>query len=372
MCLGSKRLSKTLHSCHPEEPEATRDLPRRGMLQRGRSLLPTVVGMTRERGFWIGSFLLFTLAACGAPEQEAEQTATTRLEIDLDKSDTERLLRYYFGGYVGPDGGDPFAAGLVIDDEGTYYADVETLDAQRPGVGVALREAAGDQRLEWEEMEAFLKATYYRARSLPPTLAAFRADVPYEGGEEAWFHVELDGVMSTARRHVYVAEEALRYALRHYRQNDDRLLYPEGTTIVGEHRLDGERIETTILLKRGDGFWDFVTYGPDGSLALETQALPQALKTPTQCVGCHFGKKLFEPERSFPALASPGPHGPRAFYVDDALRDGEVAAFFNEHRKRSDTILGIYNTLFVARLRADRRAGRLAPADAALLADLGL
>ena len=316
--------------------------------------------------------LLIAVAACGNPEAGSEQALTPRLEIDLDKSDPERLLRYYFGSYVGPDGGDPFEAGLLIDQQGRYYADVEALDTRHPGLGLALREAAGDRRLEWEEMVAFLNATYYNARRLPPTLAAFRADVPYQGGEQGWFHVELDGVMSTARRHVYVAQDVLRHALRNYRQNGDRLLYPEGAAIVGEHYLDGERIETTILRKRADGFWDFVTYGPDGTLALQTQALPRALKTPTQCVGCHFGSKLFEPERSFPAPAPPGPHGPRAFYVDDTLRDREVVAFFNEHRKRSDTVLGIYNSLFVAQLRADRRAGQIADDDLRPLDDLGL
>ena len=320
-----------------------------------------------------GIVLLFlALAACGTPDTGGEQAATSRLEIDLDKSDPERLLRYYFGGYAGPDGGDPFVAGLLVEEEGGFFADVEALDARLSGIGVALREAAGDRRLEWEELEGFLHATYYDARSLPPTLEDFHAEVPYRDGDEAWFHVELDGVMSTARRHVYVAEGALRHALKTYRENGERLLYPEGAAIVGEHRVDGERIETTILRKRADGFWDFVTYGPNGALALKTQALPRALDTPTQCVGCHFGNKLFEPERSFPAPASPGPHGPRAFYVDDALRDGEVAAFFNEHRKRSDTVLGIYNTLFIAQLRADRRAGRLSDDDAQLLADLGL
>ena len=126
------------------------------------------------------------------------------------------------------------------------------------------------------------------------------------------------------------------------------------------------------MRKRDDGFWDFFTYGPDGTLAAETQARPRALKTPTQCVGCHFGGRLFEPEKSFPGTASEGPHGPRALYVPEAWRDAEVVRFFDEHRKRSDTVLGLYNTLFAAKLRADRRAGRLAPEDARLLESLGL
>ncbi|MFQ5572610.1 MAG: hypothetical protein ACE5G0_23295, partial [Rhodothermales bacterium] len=295
-----------------------------------------------------------------------------RLFLDLDKSNPERLLRLYFGGYVAPGGGDPFAAGLLDRIDGRFYVHVDSLDMKHPGMGAALREEATEERLDWDALEAFFNATYYAARNLPPTLDDLQAEVPYRDEEEAWFHVELDGVMSTARRHVYVAESALRRVLRAYHQNGERLIYPEGTAIVGENHLDGEHIETVAIRKREDGFWDFFAYAKDGRLTHSTQPLPRAHRSPTQCVGCHLGSKLFEPERSFPGHASPGPHGPRAFYVDDAWRDREAAVFFDEHRKRSDTVLGIYNTLFVARLRAERRASRLSSDDEELLNRLGL
>lgn len=317
-------------------------------------------------------FLVLTVGACGTPEAGSEEAVSSRIEIDLDKADPERLLRYYFGGYVGPDGGDPFETGLLTAEAGRFYIDVTALETGHPGLGTSLGEAAGDRRLDWDELAGFLNVSYYTARNLPSTLDAFRAETPYGDAEASWFHVELDGVMSTARRHVYIAEDALRAALRGYQAQDGQLFYPVGTVIVGEHRLSGVHVETTVMRKRSDGFWDFFTYGPDSTLAAQTQALPRALKTPTQCVGCHFGAKLFEPERSFPAAASPGPHGPRAFYIDEALRDREVVVFFDEHRKRSDTVLGIYNTLFVARLRADRRAGHLDEDDGRLLETLGL
>ena len=319
----------------------------------------------------LGILLLLLAGACGEAKTEGEQVSP-RLLIDLDRSNPERLLRYYFGAYVGPDGGDPFEAGVLVEQEGRYYADVPVLEARHPRVGATLRVAARDQRLDWDELAAFLNATYYTVRDLPSTLEAFRADVPYLEDDTSWFHVELNGVMSTARRHVYIPEDAIRSALRGYQAQGERLIYPPGTIVVGEHRQEEAFIEATILRKRKDGFWDFFTYGEDGALTVETAALPRALKTPTQCVGCHFGGKLFEPERSFPSEAPPGPHGPRAYYVEEAWRDREVVAFFDEHRKRSDTLLGIYSTLFVARLRAEQRAGRLAKADTQLLATLGL
>lgn len=308
--------------------------------------------------------LLVALAACGgAPSAPAGQ-----LRVELDRKDPERLLRYYLGGYLAPGGADPFEAGVVLRDEGRLFVDPGALGEHGP----ALRGAAADAVLDWDEFAAFLQDTYYDARALPPTLDAFRAELPPPDSAGAWFRVDVDGVMTVATRRVYVEQAALRAALQGYVANGRRLLYPVGTAFVGEHWREGRLAEATVMRKRADGFWDYATYGPDGRLARQTQTPPRALKTPVQCVGCHFGEKLFEPEASFPGAAPDGPHGPRTLHVEAALRSPALVAFFDEHRKRSDGVLGLYNTLFVAQLQADRRAGRLPAADAALLDQLGL
>ena len=321
-----------------------------------------------------------TLVACAPSDGSTEEKRTPQSEgrlsgllpVEIDKSDPEELLRYHLGAYAAPEGADPFRAGLLVEQEGGFAIDTDVLADRHSGAADVLRDVSADGVLNWKELEAFLQATYYDVRALPPTLADLQKEAPYLGNEEPWFRVELDGVMTTARRHVYVPEGALRSALASYHANGERLIYPVGTTMVGEHHAGGERVETTAMRKRADGFWDFFTYDAEGNLAKSTNTPPRKLKTPTQCVGCHTGNKPFEPERSFPGEALPGPHGPRALYVDAALGDAEVVAFFDEHRKRSDTVLGIYNTLFVARLRADRRAGRLGEADVRLLEGLGL
>lgn len=313
--------------------------------------------------------VLVSLSACGGGQAETGASAQ-RIEIDLDKSDPERLLRYYFGGYVGAEAQDPFEMGLLIEEEGRYYLDSEVFDERQPEMHAILMSAAPRGALNWEALEPFFRDTYYAARQVPATLDVLKSEVPYSG--EGWMQVGLDGVMTTARRRVFVEEAALRQALAQYQENNEQVLYPVGTTMVGEHWQEDQHIETTVMRKRADGFWDFFTYGQDGTLAAETKPLPRSLKTPTQCVGCHFGAKQFEPERSFPGAAPDGPHGSRALHVDETLRDPEVVDFFDEHRKRSDTILGLYSTLFVAQLRADRRAGRLTEEDAALLDQLGL
>lgn len=309
--------------------------------------------------------VLLLIAGCNGAGGDADG-----LRLDLDKRDPERLMRFYFGSYLGPEGGDAFEAGL-LSNENDVRLHPEAFDA-RWRAALDSANANGDGAIDWDELVDFLDRTYAEARNLPPTLGAFRADVPYAEVDSAWFTVEIDGVMTKARRHVFVPMESLRAALEGYRANDDRLLYPVGTTLVGEHRLGGEVAETTVMRKRADGFWDFFVYGPDGALAPATGTEPRPLRSPTQCIGCHFGQKLFEPEKSFPAAAPDGPFGPRGIYVGDEMRNAEVVAFFNEHARRSDTVLGLYGTLFVSKLLADRAAGRLLAADAALLDNLDL
>ncbi|MEM1041715.1 MAG: hypothetical protein AAGI91_03715 [Bacteroidota bacterium] len=307
---------------------------------------------------------LLCLTGCGGGGGE------NGLLLDLDKRNPERLLRFYLGSYLGPDGGDAFEAGLLSGD-GDFRLHPERLDA-RWRAALDSANADGDAAIDWDEFIDFVDRTYAAARGLPPTLGAFRTSAPYAGGDPAWFTVEIDGVMTNARRHIFVPMASLRAALEGYRQNDDRLIYPVGTTLVGEHRVDGALAETTVKLRRADGFWDFFVYGADGRLAAATATEPRPLQSPTQCTGCHFGQKQFEPERSFPAAAPDGPFGPRGIRVGEAMRNASVVPFFNEHAKRSDSVLGIYGTLFVSGLLADRTAGRLAPEDAALLETLGL
>lgn len=313
-----------------------------------------------------------SLGACRGTDGAETDLPAAYVPFHLDKDDPERLLRYYFGAYAAEEGADPFQAGLLLEDGRRFYVNLDSLEARHPGAVSLLVDRNNDGRFDWDELEAFVDQSFYQARHFPATLAALREEVPYEDQSGRWFVVDVQGVMSTARRKVYVAEEALRTALRTYHEHDARLLYPAGTAFVGEHYLDGERVETTVMRKRADGQWDFFVYDAADSLARQTTTPPRALKAPVQCVGCHFGNRLFEPEKSFPGRAEPGPHGPRQVYVDEALRNGEVMRFFDEHRKRSDAILGLYGTLYVARLVADRDAGRLAEEDVALLRDLGL
>ncbi len=313
--------------------------------------------------------LLFAACSPGGPAASGD-----RLAVDLDKSNEERLLRYYLGGYVAPGGADPAEAGLLLTDGGLALdparlaLDPARLDAR---YREHLTDANGDGTLDWDEFVAFVEATYYDARGLPRSLDALKAEAGFDP-DSGWFAMEVDGVMTAARRRVFVPVAALRAALDGYRAAGDELHYPEGTVFIGEHLVADEVAETTVKRRRADGFWDFAVYDAEGRLAGATATEPRPLRAPEQCVGCHLGRRLFDPEKSFPAPAPDGPYGPRAVHAPSPLRNAEAAAFFDEHAKRSDGVLGLYATLYVSRLIADRDEGVLAPEDAALLDALGL
>ncbi len=316
-----------------------------------------------------GLLLSALLFGCGGPDESGLPDSFVRLS--LDQSEPRRFLQYYFGGYVTPRAADPFEAGLVREQGGRFYLDRDVFAQHRPALSGRLRDANRNGRIEWEEMEAFIDHSYNRARAIPPSLAAFVERTAF-APDSTWMEVVVHGVMTTAERRIYVREEAVRAALRRAADTDGRIRYPDGTVIVGRHYLNDALAETTVMRKRPDGFWDFFVYDREGALAPETSTPPRALKSPVQCTGCHFGNKTFEPEKSFPALAPPGPHGPRHAYVPDGLRDAEVTRRLDEHRRRADTVLGLYGTLFASKLRAQREAGTLDPADAALLDALDL
>ncbi len=315
--------------------------------------------------------LLWLLPACGDTGASSDLPASF-IRVDIDKDDPERLLRYYFGGYVTPEPRDPFEAGILADTARALYINIDSLNSHYPGAAATLTDRDGNNRISWEELEGFIDATYYKARRLPLTLDSLFQDAGYSDDITGWMRVDVDGVMSNARRRLFIQEAAVRAALAGYWENEERVIYPDGTTIIGRHFMRDSLAETTVMRKRQDGFWDFAVYDAGDSLALATVTPPRELKAPVQCVGCHFGSKLFEPEKSFPLKSEPGPHGPRQLYIEDSIRDAEVVKLLDEHRRRSDTILGLYSTIFVAQLRQQQRDGTISEEDTALINRLGL
>lgn len=304
-------------------------------------------------------------AACGSGGS-SDQSSGRVISLDFGKRGTDDIVRYYFGGITDPPR-DPFHAGLVVRARRTYRLQLDTLTHHSPWAAAQIVAAAGDDgRLDWEEFSKFISGYHDRIRS-QPDLATVLAEIA-DAGDDV-MRVDVTGVMSTLRRRVLVRRSDVLDALRSYESNGRRLLYPVGTQFIGQHRdVAGDSVlETTVMVKREDGQWDFFVYDAGGAPADSTLARPRALSVPTQCVGCHFGSKLYEPEKSFPGRAQDGPHGPRRIYVAEALRDPVLVEYFDEHRRRSDHVLGLYATLLTAELHQARSDGTIdADADSVL------
>ena len=302
------------------------------------------------------------LAACASGPVDV-QTADA-VPLRLDKSNAERLVRSLLGGVAG---GDPFERGLVSGsgDDLTLHPQVLGAEAR-----ASLNDGDGDGAVGWDEFAAFVEAAY--PATLPATLAEAKRAAGFVGNDE-WAAVEIEGsVMTQARRRVLVSREALETALDAFAA-DGTLAYPAGTWVLGEHLGDdGGVIETTAKRRRADGFWDFAVYDSTGARAPATATEPRPLRAPLQCTGCHLGQKLYEPEKSYPAPASDGPFGPRAYLVADGARSAEATALFQEHARRDDGLLGLYATVYAGRLMQSRADGTASPADLALLDRLGL
>lgn len=283
---------------------------------------------------------MLLLAACQSP---ATENHDGYLELEQEKSSSNLLARFYLGGIYEPPT-DPRATGLLVDSTEALLINIGKLNEMDSVLSRQLQSSSRNGRLSWDNFEETVSRLYYEHRRMPQTVDELTQTY---WKDSTFFEVEVDGVMSVARRKVLVPEMNLRQALVKYQENDDRIIYGDGTLILGEHWLDGGIVEYTAMIKRPDGFWDFAAYDETGGRVDSTTTEPKALAVPTQCTGCHFGSRLYEPEKSFPADAPIGPHGPQQIIVEGDLPSANLVRTLDEHRKRSDYVLGVYGTMYL-------------------------
>lgn len=298
-------------------------------------------------------------------ESNAERQQEQLLEIDLDKKDPRRLLTYYLSSYVDAETVDS----MIVERGRRFFLQQELLEANVPQGELLVDAALSGGKIDWDEFAEFVDRTYYEARELPVSIESVW-DSLRDDGTESLFKIEVNGVMTTARRRITVADAAVRAALTTFRRNNGRLVYPVGTIVIGEHVEADSVLESTVMRKRGDADWDFAVYNASGERAPATLARPRALKAPTQCIGCHFGTRLFEPEKSFPVAPRRTADGERKLWYDQEIYADTLVSFFDEHRRRDDTVLGLYGTVYTNDLISRRRAGTASGPDLELLAEL--
>lgn len=315
--------------------------------------------------------VLLAASACNSSGDGLASRLAGEVVIDLKKTDNRRLLSFYIGGMVGAEARDPFRAGVLREEKGDFFLHVDSLAKMAPILNTDLRLISADGLVDWDELEALVLTHYYAYRNVPATVDLLMAETGDWNNEGEWFRVDVNGVMSPHLRQINVKLKDLYDAIRSYRENGDHLIYPVGTIFISEH-LDADHIvELSAMRKRHDGFWDFFAYNENGFLASALTRHPKNLDVPTKCIGCHFGTRLFEPERSFPSKPQPGPDGPRALYFDYPPPGRELIRSLDEHRKRSDLVLGLYGTLMLAKLRNLKQEGSLGEEEADVLGSIG-
>ncbi len=298
--------------------------------------------------------LVLLMAACSSAEQ---------LEVTLEGENAQRLLRFYFGSYTSED---PFEAGLLEKRGSRFYVDLAVLREYSSELSQELKAKASGGIVSPDSLRTAVQVTYYHARNLPRKLSDFNDRWVTDNA----ITFEVHGPVTNYLRRITLSESALQNAIQNYYENGEKILYAVGTAVKAEHLRGTRVVETTAMVRRSDGFWDFVTYDSTGVLVSHTLPNDRALATPTQCAGCHFGEKGFEPEQSWPLEPVKVPGDIRKWYT--GARDTEVAEFFSEHLRRSDTLLGLYATAYISSLRARRGAGTLDSSAIALLNHLGL
>lgn len=266
------------------------------------------------------------------------------IPVDVGSSDPEPVLRFYLGSYMPVDRVDTV---LVYGGSG-WSIRMDVLEAEAPELHAVLMPSTADDLVERDELRMAVQKTYAAARHLPSTVQELVRSAGFEGD---WLEFGVRGSMTPYERRIRIPMRAVESALRASMAGGG-LKYAPGTVVVGEHLDDGTVVETTAMIRREDGFWDFAAYDADGERVDEIRGESGPLAAPTRCFGCHYGNRAFEPEASFPAVAADGPHGARFIEAPGAWVDADVARRLDEHRRRSDGLLGLYATLLVGRWKS--------------------
>lgn len=259
------------------------------------------------------------------------------------------MAAFFLGAY-----GTSAEVASALSADGPLALRLDSLALFAPSLAAAARSRVEDGVLTREGFAASIGETYRPSANLPPDRTALwdliggPPDVDSEQGD--WASYEVSGSMTRFRRRIHIRRDAVRDALGRFARGDG-LRYDDGTVVVGEHLEEGVVRETTAMIRRPDGFWSFVAYDQSGAPIDSIDGTPDPLGVPGDCFGCHYGTRLFEPERSFPGQARPGPTGPRSVHVPDAYRDVGLVQTLQEHARRSDGLLGLSATLYVAHLK---------------------
>lgn len=282
----------------------------------------------------LSCLIVFIMGCSPAPE---------RVRLPLEGSQGKMIASFYAG--LMKEGA---AEELILEDSTGLSLRIGLLQNLSPRLASTLNEIRnGKDRLERDEWSQFIRAVVEQSSPFPRSLEElFPSGLP-PAKEDSYFRLKVYGAMTTLLREVYVPKHALEDGLLKYWDRGGMLRYPAGTVIAAYHKnSSGATLEVTVKKRRGDGFWDFAVYDSSGSNVRQTVSPPIPYTAPMQCVGCHLGTKLYEPEESF--LVGKEDAESELLLVDKRLRNEKLIRLLDEHNRRSDHVLGVYGTVYLA------------------------
>ncbi|MEX1275031.1 MAG: hypothetical protein WEE20_03815, partial [Bacteroidota bacterium] len=282
--------------------------------------------------------LLFLLTGCSTPSD--------RVHIPLEGSQGKTIARFYSGMISG----DKYEE-LFVEDSTGLGLRLSALRIVSPRLSSTLDKIReGGDRLNRDQWNRFLKVVVEQSTPFPETLAElFPTGLPHTM-EDSYFRLKVYGAMTTFRREIYVPKQALEDGLLKYWDRGGMLQYPAGTVIAAYHNnSSGATLELTVKKRRSDGFWDFGVYDSSGRSVRHSSSPPTSYSAPVQCVGCHLGTMLYEPEESF-MIGREGKTEGEYLVLEDRLRNPKIVELLDEHTRRSDHVLGVYGTIYLTEI----------------------
>jgi len=194
-------------------------------------------------------------------------------------------------------------------------------------------------------------------------LSEFRGQVDYLDRRQ-WhsFEVHHSSITDTKRR-IYFNKRRVTDALLRHKGGREwtaaPLEYEANTVFVAETlNANGDVADTHALRIRSDLPAEFLIFGGDGRYAKKTE---KGLGSRQSCISCHTNTG----EQSYhdPMMSYPKEPQPMRLLIDDEARDMGAVVHFLEAYHRGGRVFGPYGAIWIGKLRADARNGRISDAD---------
>lgn len=203
------------------------------------------------------------------------------------------------------------------------------------------------------------------------SLPAFLAKYNFEN-EEDWVHfdVQPSGITSTKRR-IFFEKSKVATALLTYAggagDESSAMEYPRGSVFIAQ-ALDANDhpLDTEILFTNAGELPTFLVFDHDGkptNVFIRPVGDPNGRRAnvPQACINCHARPRGFHPTFSFPNEETE-----HKMLMPVEWRDARAVAYFQESKRRGETLFGPYGGILIGMLRSEAAAGTLSEDDEVL------